>query len=128
MPSAKRKFGDIGEITTRNFLAKNRFLILETNYKKPWGEIDIVAKKDGVVRFIEVKTSWYFPETSFTPAIRVDWRKARKLKRICETYLFEKKLPEGQEWQIDVISVILNEDLSIHEINHIENAVFDRQY
>lgn len=128
MPSDKRKFGDIGEEIARTFVMKQGYEILATNFKKPWGEIDIVAEKDGVIRFIEVKTSWYFRETSFTPEIRVDWRKARKLKRICETYLFEKKLPEGQEWQIDVISVILNDDNTVREINHIENAVFDRPY
>ena len=128
MPSENRKFGDAGESIAQDFLLSGGFAICETNYKKPWGEIDIVAEKDGIIRFIEVKTSTYYPNSSFTPEIRVDWRKKRKLKRICETYLYESKAPKDQEWQIDVISVILNEDDSVREINHIENAVFEKPY
>ena len=128
MPSNKRKFGDVGERNAKDYLVSRGFEILDTNYSKPWGEIDIVAEKDGVIRFIEVKTSIYYPNPSFTPEIRVDWRKRKKLKRICETYLYENKAPKDQGWQIDVISVILNEDDSVREINHIENAVFEKQY
>ena len=128
MPSNKRKFGDAGENKAAEFLTGSGYKIICRNYRKPWGEIDIVAEKDGIIRFIEVKTSYYFPNPSFTPEIRVDWRKARKLKRICETYLSEHKLLPSQGWQIDVISVILNEDDTVCEINHIKNAVFERQY
>ena len=128
MPSSKRKFRDIGEKIAVKFLANSEYKIIGTNYQKSWGEIDIVVEKDGIIRFIEVKTSIYYPNPSFTPEIRVDWRKKRKLKRICETYLYENKASKDQEWQIDVISVILNEDDSVREINHIENAVFEKQY
>lgn len=128
MPLSKRKFGDIGEFEAGVFVMKQGFKILVRNYTKPWGEIDIVAEKDGIIRFIEVKTSIYYPNSSFTPEIRVDWRKKQKLKRICETYLCESKASKDQEWQIDVISVILNEDDSVREINHIENAVFEGRY
>lgn len=128
MSSNKRIFGNIGEEHAKMFLVSGRFKIIDTNYSKPWGEIDVVAEKDGIIRFIEVKTSRYYPDSSFAPEIRVDWRKARKLKRICETYLSEQKKPDDQRWQIDVISVILNEDDSVRDINHIENAVFERRY
>jgi len=128
MITHKRKFGDIGEGIAQDFLLKKDFVIFEKNYQKPWGEIDIVAKKDGIIRFIEVKTSKYYPNSGFTPEIRVDNRKIKALKRVCETYLAERRLLKIQEWQIDVISVILNEDDSVHEINHIENAIFEKQY
>ncbi|MBI2639741.1 MAG: YraN family protein [Candidatus Sungbacteria bacterium] len=128
MPSNSRKFGDIGEEASTAFLVKHGFKILDHNYKRPWGEIDIVAEKDGTIRFIEVKTSKYKLDSNFRPEIRVDWKKQRKLRRICETYLFDKKPPENQQWQIDVISVILDDDNSIRDIYSIENAVFEREY
>ena len=128
MPSKKRKFGDIGEKTAANYLATKGFRIVTTNYQKPWGEIDIVAEKAAKIHFVEVKSSYYYPNPSFTPEIRVNWRKQKQLKRICETYLAEIRAPQTQEWKIDVISVILNEDDSVCEVNHIENAVFERQY
>ena len=128
MPSSKRKFGDIGEKTAANYLDARGFRIINTGYRKLYGEIDIVAEKDGIIRFVEVKTSRFYPESSFTPEIRVNKKKIRSLKRICETYLLEQKLPPDREWQIDVISVILNDEDTIREINHIENAVFERPY
>ena len=52
----KRKIGDLGESVAETFLIRKGFNIIEKNYWKPWGEIDIVAEKGGCVRFIEVKT------------------------------------------------------------------------
>jgi len=128
MPSKKRKFGDVGEEFAKDYLLSKGYAIVLCNYQKPWGEIDIIAEKAGIIRFIEVKTSRFYPESSFTPEIRVNKKKIRSLKRICETYLLEQKLPPDREWQIDVISVILNDDDTLREINHIENAVFERPY
>ncbi|MDO8560856.1 MAG: YraN family protein [bacterium] len=128
MKSESRKFGDIGEEVAKEFLVKLGYSILGLNYAKRYGEIDIIAEKNNILVFCEVKTSLYFCETSFTPEIRVDGHKKRNLIKTCETYIFENKLPIDKEWQIDVISVILNQDNSIHDINHIENAVFGKKY
>jgi Holliday junction resolvase-like predicted endonuclease len=48
--------GKIGEDTAARFLVKQGFMIVERNYWKKYGEIDIVAKKKGVIHFVEVKT------------------------------------------------------------------------
>lgn len=128
MKSESRKVGDIGENAAQMFLMKHGYKLLGVNYSKPWGEIDIICEKYRILIFIEVKTSKYFRETSFTPEFRINRRKVRNLKKTCETYLSENKLSNNQKWQIDVISVILNEDNSVREINHIENAVFEEVY
>ncbi len=52
----KRKTGDLGEEIAVMFLMKQGFSIVERNYLRKWGEIDIVAKKDGTLYFVEVKT------------------------------------------------------------------------
>ena len=122
------KTGNIGENFATELLLNKRYKIIMRNYKKPWGEVDIIGEKNGIITFFEVKTSKYHPNPSFTPEIRVNWKKQSKLKKICETYLSEISAPKTQEWQIDVISVILNKDNYVHEIKHIENAVFERQY
>lgn len=55
----KRKTGDLGEDIAAMFLVKQGFSVVERNYLRKWGEIDIIAKKDGVLYFVEVKTvSW----------------------------------------------------------------------
>ena len=125
--SQNSQIGVIGEKAAADFIVKHGFKILVTNYRKPYGEMDIVAKKDRVIRFIEVKTSKYYPNSAFTPEIRVDARKVRNLRKLCETYLKEKRASIDQPWQIDVISVILDGE-SVQGINFFENAVFERKY
>lgn len=49
------KIGILGENIAETFLVKRGFKILEKNYLKKWGEIDIVAKKGKTIRFVEVK-------------------------------------------------------------------------
>lgn len=120
--------GNIGEQAGQDFAVKHGYKIREANYRKPYGEIDIIAEKDGILHFIEVKTSKYYPETAFLPEIRVNARKIKKLKQLCETYLRETHVSQDQAWQIDVISVTLDDDNSVRDIKLFENAVFDRQY
>ncbi|MFC1595245.1 YraN family protein [Patescibacteria group bacterium] len=52
----KRRIGDIGERLAAMFLVKHGFQIIGRNYQKKWGELDIIAQKNGLLHFIEVKT------------------------------------------------------------------------
>ena len=47
--------GEKGEILARQYLKKNNYKILQTNYKNKIGEIDIIAEKNGKICFVEVK-------------------------------------------------------------------------
>ena len=117
----KRRLGDIGENIACGFLEKKGFEIIERNYLRKWGEIDIVTKKGGVVRFIEVKsgvtrgTDTYRLEENMHP-----W-KLKRLARIMQTYLLEKKL--DCEWQLDLITVKMDEINRKARVEMIENIV-----
>ena len=128
MPSQKRKFGDIGEKIAEKYLIDKGYRIIEKNYLKPYGEIDIIGIKDKVITFFEVKTSDILQTRDYLPEQRVNHKKARKLRKTCEVYLFEKKYPIDQEWQIDILSVVLDKDIGKHEVNHFENAVWEERY
>lgn len=52
----RREIGNIGEVATAAFLVRNGYKILERNYTIRGGEVDIIAEKNGVVAFVEVKT------------------------------------------------------------------------
>lgn len=54
--SKTQQIGEIGENIAVKFLMKHSFAILERNYTKKWGEIDIIAKKSNKLYFIEVKS------------------------------------------------------------------------
>ena len=54
--TAKRQLGDIGEGIACKYLEQRGYEVVERNYLKPWGEIDIVAQKAKKLYFIEVKS------------------------------------------------------------------------
>ena len=54
--SEKRRIGNVGEDIASLFLVKQRYRIVDRNYLKKWGELDIVAKLSDTIHFIEVKT------------------------------------------------------------------------
>ena len=54
--SKTQQTGEIGENIAVKFLVKHGYSILERNYTKKWGEIDVIAEKEGKLYFIEVKS------------------------------------------------------------------------
>ncbi len=115
--------GDFGEKEAKKFLKKKGFKILDLNFQnnkgKRVGEIDIIAKKDGEIVFVEVKTrkigvNDILPEENITP------NKLRKLLRIAQIYLKEKKLAE-KPYHFDAVSVLMSAEEKVVEIRHIEN-------
>ena len=52
----KKILGRQGELLAVHYLKKHGYKIVMQNYKTPFGEADIVAEKDGVTSFVEVKT------------------------------------------------------------------------
>jgi putative endonuclease len=113
--SEKQKIGELGENIAVKFLAKHDFSILDRNYTKKWGEIDIITEKDAKLHFVEVKsvaretlnnvlheTSDYRPEENMHP-----W-KLKRLSRTIQTYLLSKKVPDEKEWQLDLLVVFLD--------------------
>ncbi len=105
--------GKKGEIKAVLFLKKHGYKILETNFKNKIGEIDIIAEKDGVIVFIEVKnrSTYRFGR----PIEAVDFRKQSKIKKVAEIYLMIKN-KYYNDVRFDVVEV------SNDNLEHIENA------
>ncbi|OGZ73400.1 MAG: hypothetical protein A2908_02395 [Candidatus Staskawiczbacteria bacterium RIFCSPLOWO2_01_FULL_38_12b] len=109
--SETQKIGKEGEKIAEKFLVKHGFSILDRNYTKKWGEIDIIAKKAQKVYFIEVK-SVSSTHTNTLDSYRAEdnmhpW-KMKRLSRTIQTYLLDKKIPDEQEWQVDLLVVYLD--------------------
>ena len=128
MPSQKRKFGDIGEKIAEKYLKSKKYAIVEKNYLKPWGEIDLVSKKDGVIVFCEVKTRDAKNVQHYLAEASVNRLKIKKLQKICETYLMERRLPYLQKWRIDVLAIAIDKEKKRAHIKHFENAVWEKIY
>ena len=120
----KRRLGDIGENIACDFLRKHGFEIIERNYLRKWGEIDIVARKADVIRFVEVKSvsgvttkerPMRRPEENMHP-----W-KLKRLGRVIQTYLLHKKLE--CDWQLDLVTVQMDMVTRRAKVEMIENIV-----
>ena len=116
----RRNTGILGEKLAGDFLKKRGYHILETNYRCPEGEIDIIAgHKDSLV-FIEVRTKrslrFGTPEESITPT------KREKLRTVAAHYQqTHDNLPST--WRIDVVAVEIDRKDKPSRIELIENAV-----
>ncbi|OGG79146.1 hypothetical protein A3A39_00655 [Candidatus Kaiserbacteria bacterium RIFCSPLOWO2_01_FULL_54_13] len=114
MPDEIRKnVGKGGEDIACQFLARKGYKIIERNFRRKWGEIDIIAEMEGIVRFVEVKAvsrpdrSGFSREMDYRPEELVHRTKLKKLARTAALYMEEHRDP--REFQIDVVGVIVNE-------------------
>ncbi len=96
------RLGERGEALAWNFLRKEGYAILEKNYRTRFGEIDVIARKQDVVVFLEVKTRR--DHTFGPPQESVDWKKRQKLSRTAEAYLQAKGL-ENRPARFDILSI-----------------------
>jgi putative endonuclease len=118
----RRETGIRGEKLACEFLGQNGYKILETNYRCPGGEIDIIAQQRDTLVFIEVrtKTSRMFggPEESITPV------KAARLRALAAHYgQNHANLPEAR--RIDVVAIQMSKNGRVSRIEIIENAVVE---
>lgn len=109
----KRELGAEGEARARAYLLGKGAKILEMNYRRPTGEIDIIARQGKTLLFVEVKrrSSLRFGR----PSEAVNQQKQAHILRTAQLYLQEKRL-EDAPVRFDIIEVLPD------EIRHIENA------
>jgi len=116
----RRDTGILGERLAKDFVKKRGYRILETNYRCPEGEIDIVAKDKDCLVFIEVrsKTSREFgsPEESITPV-------KRERMRVTAAHYRQSHSNLPPLWRIDMVAVELDQKGKLSRIELIENAV-----
>ncbi len=125
-PTHKQVVGNLGEDIACRCLEWKGYRIIERNFRRKWGEIDIIAQKDKIVHFIEVKTvsdfgldersiDLYQPEDNLHP------RKLKRLARAVATYL--AGLNDSVEWQFDAIAVFLDRDTKRARVRVLEDLV-----
>lgn len=116
----RSEFGQWAEDRVAQYLEQKNYVIQGRNYRKKWGEIDIIAEKNGIIIFVEVKANKK-EVAGFEPENRVSPEKLRRMNRAIETYVAHKKFPPSQEWQIDIVSLTVDEDRGVAKIKHFKN-------
>ena len=120
--SANNKSGKLGEIYASKYLAEKGYIILETNFRTPVAEVDIIARDtDGCICFIEVKTrknKAYGCGSDFIFKSKIE-------KMILGARIYLSKYSCDAAVRFDIIEVygqIGSSGFIVNEINHIKNA------
>ncbi len=112
-----KQFGNASEDLVTQYLIKQGFVILERNYKKFFGEIDIIARQSNVIAFIEVKAR---KKENFMYQL-VDTRKQHKIGMVAR--LFISTLADNYDkyvYRFDV--ALVSGDEGKQNITYIPNA------
>lgn len=110
--------GALGEQLAAKYLRCNNYTIKSANFKTYTGEIDIIAQKDNVLCFVEVKTRQIGGITS--PADAVDIRKQENIKSAASVYI-NKWADDTLQIRYDIIEVFV-QGKELQKLNHIKNA------
>jgi putative endonuclease len=115
----RRWIGEYGERIAVDFLRASSHRILKRNFKGPRrGEVDIIARHDRLLLFVEVKTRR--SDTKIRPLDAVDKTKQQLIERGANAWLKLLKT-RNLPWRFDVIEVLLEEGEK-PKINHVKDA------
>jgi putative endonuclease len=117
MTQARRERGRRGEEIAEAYLRERRYAILARNWRTRAGEIDLVASRDGVVVFVEVRGRE--GERFGTPFESIDPRKRARLGRTAAAFLQSRGL-EDRVARFDVIGVDWGPAKPV--VEHLEGA------
>lgn len=124
------EIGKIGENIAKRFLVKHGFNVVETNYRIKYGEIDIIAKKDNVLRFVEVKSVKvrdfeHLEHLSVRPEDNLTKGKWSKLVVSMELYLQNRNISKETSYQIDLACVYINTETREGRVTLMENVLIE---
>ena len=99
-----RRFGAVGEIIAEMYMKKNGYKIIQRNYETSTGEIDLIAKKNDMLVFIEVKTrtnqQYGLPEESINIA------RANRIRKVALCFISDPKGNRNSDIRFDIISIL----------------------
>ncbi len=134
--SKTQKIGEIGENLACKKLKLLGYTILERNYTKQGGEIDIVAKKAKKLYFIEVKAVsceistqkssgevTHETKSGYRPEENLSFHKFLKITKTIDLYMIEKNVSPETPWQIDLACVYIDLDKKRGRVEILENII-----
>lgn len=102
MSLLRKLLGRSGEDRAAKYLAEQGYVVLERNYRAPYGEIDLIAMDSGMVVFVEVKTRT--TNAYGSPEMAVNSRKQERMVKAALGYLKFKKLHQTP-CRFDVVAI-----------------------
>ncbi len=103
--------GALGERIAERWLTRDGWQVVDRRWRSGRRDLDLVAIRDNVVAFVEVKTRrsiW-----SGGPVEAVNWRKQRELTRSAQAWLDQRATlvaPEGAVYRFDIVGVVASRE------------------
>ncbi len=123
--NSKSDVGNLGEEIACRYLSDKNYEIIDRNYRRPWGELDVIARdSSGVLVFVEVKTmrANVYRETisGINPEDNLTSSKLRKLQRTAALYVgYNKDLVDDElGWRIDLVAITIPRDVSRETLSY----------
>jgi len=116
----KQKIGKIGEYAAVEYLIKHAYEVIERNWRYHKAEIDIIAKRNDLLIFVEVKTRQ--TDRYGKPEDFVSFAQRNMIVNAASRYMSKV----NHEWavQFDVIGILINQKGMVQRLNHYEDVFF----
>jgi putative endonuclease len=117
MSNHNKQLGAWGEAIAAKFYADKGYRVIEQNYRRRFGEIDLICAKGKEIVFVEVKTR----STDFLPAEKaVGFEKRDTIKRVIKYYIQSKNVGRDMDCRFDIIAVEKNgEDVNVRQQENV---------
>ena len=121
-PTPAARLGRRGEREAARLLKAKGYRILTRNYTIRQGEVDLVAFRDGVLAFVEVRSQTQ--PAPFDPLHTITRRKQRRVIKAAYSYMSRHQ--QGAAAQVmprfDVVTVLFDQQGKPQEVTHVEGA------
>ncbi|AWK51352.1 YraN family protein [Clostridium beijerinckii] len=119
MKKLNKEIGNYCENLVKDYLQKNKYHILDCNFRNFLGEIDIICIQDNLLIIVEVKGRYSYDYG--LPKESITFSKQKSIIKVANSYIYYKKLFDINI-RFDVIEVYLNPQTTFFKINHIKDA------
>ena len=119
MKKLNKEIGAYCENLVKDYLQKNKYNILDCNFRNFLGEIDIICIQDKLLIIVEVKGRYNY--NYGLPKESITFSKQKSIIKVANSYIYYKKLFDINI-RFDVIEVYLNPQTTLFKINHIKDA------
>ena len=119
--SARQELGAAGELLARRHLERRGYRFVAANWRRPYGELDLIMRDGDVLVFVEVKTR--SGERLGTAEESLTAAQARRLLRGAQTFLAEREDLASLFWRVDFVAITLAPTGALSRLTHIVDAV-----
>jgi putative endonuclease len=119
--TTRQVLGAAGEQLARRHLEQRGYRFVAANWRRPYGELDLIMRDGDALVFVEVKTRR--GERHVTAEESLTAAQARRLLLGAQSFLAERADLAGLFWRIDLIAVTLTPTGALSRLTHIVDAV-----